>query len=163
MIKPDTKYDFSPLGFLRFFALARWMFKEIEEYKEDNAYLREKIIILSEELTQNQKLTPIIKESNNIAVPVISETDDRDESFYERRPNETIEVFLERIGTYSKSEKASQPVTKTVRSANDLIEDARRAHIKSFIPDDREESKNIIVSDQAISRIGNEIATAKGQ
>lgn len=148
MINPDNKYDFSELGFWKYFAFVRFIYKQLLEYKSDNFYLRQK---LSEQITIPKVLTSEIKQTNNTSDEVISDAAEDDNDFYKRREGEKVEDFLIRIGTF-------QPPTKTVKSANTLIEEARQRHIRKANDD---EEKISLVSESAINRIGKSLEEAK--
>jgi len=150
MIKPDRQTNYDELGFWKHFAFVRFIYTEYLFYKEE--FLR-----VHMELAELQKLTENIKSSNNREVEVITPADESDDDFYRRKDGELVEDFLSRIGT-------SQPKTKTARSANDIIEDAKRKHVRQYneqlekVDEAKQKSKtNVVVADSAIDKIGKEI------
>lgn len=157
MINLDGRQNnYDELGFWKHFAFVRFLYNQLNEYKEDNYNLRGR---LERTLNKDSDLTEKIKSSNNIEAEVIT-TDDSDDNFYKRMVGETVEDFLERIGT-------SRPKTKTARSANDIIEDAKKEHVRQHneqmekADEAIQNSKTTIVGDLAIDKIGNQIEGLK--
>lgn len=151
------------LGLLRFFPLARHLYREWKSMKE----LLEEVVkagtkpeLTTETKPKHNTKSEDINDSNDE-----SDADENDEldlgKFYTRRTGETIEEYRDRI-------KKQKPTTKKIKGASDIIEEAKVSHVQSWLIEQEkmeaaqeESKKNVIVSDNAVDRIGNKIKNSQ--